>query len=197
MPGVQHPPPHLVPRTVGDLGQPPSSVTRLCVCACACTLRARPVLFPVGAASRGGLASVFKVHNTPWGERPAICPAAAARCRPVPAWLPAWPWTPCSSSSAPSLETSSGLEAPGPGLSPIPLPPQPLWVLCSPRDIMRLWREEVVFLSSCHLASSPPLLAAALAHRAPFPERGPCCLATIVKRPHCWASPGPGPSLTL
>lgn len=48
--------------------------------------------------------------------------------------------------------------------SPSPQPPQPPRL---PRDVVRFRREEVVFLGSCHLASTPPLLCAPSSGLAP------------------------------
>lgn len=45
--------------------------------------------------------------------------------------------------------------------SPSPQPPR------LPRDVVRFRREEVVFLGSCHLASTPPLLCAPSSGLAP------------------------------
>lgn len=45
--------------------------------------------------------------------------------------------------------------------APLPCPPQtPRLLQHSPRDVVRFWREEVVFRSSCHLASTAPLAPA-------------------------------------
>lgn len=64
-----------------------------------------------------------------------------------------------------SPDTGSGAFLPGGlepcGPSPTPLPStDPRLLQHSPRDVVRFWREEVVFRSSCHLASTAPLAPA-------------------------------------
>lgn len=83
--------------------------------------------------------------------------------------------------------------------APLPLlrrPQPPPGLQHLPRDIVRFWREEVVFLSSCHLASTVPLMAPApSSYLTPLPQEsllpGNHCEGAC----HCWALPGPGPFL--
>lgn len=79
----------------------------------------------------------------------------------------ALPWTsPGPSGLIPSPQTLALVLSSQVALSlvapvPLPCPPQtPRLLQHSPRNVVRFWREEVVFLSSCHLASTAPLAPA-------------------------------------
>ena len=129
--------------------------------------------------------------------RPGPCkPAPALLTGPQPHPAPQAPRFPAPAQGPllwPRLPGDPALGSPHPSrpqpCSAAPGDPRPapgLW--CLPRDVVRFWREKVVLLSGCHCTS---VLWGCLQPRACaclLPRKEPCCLATIVRRPDCWAA---------